>query len=225
MTTKPDPRATTRPGDRWRQALAAREVPQDIVDNAPEPAPSLDPERFRWRPDEDASRPVRPSRRRALEALPDEGSVRDVGVGGGASSLGLIPRAGSIPGVDPMPDMLALFEASGRDAGMSTRTVLGAWPEVADQVEPVDVAVCHHAMYGVVEIEEFVHAMTARAYHRVVLELSAQFPQARFDPLWGVLHASNGRRGRSWTKPIPFSSPWVWPSSARNSSFPRPPWR
>ncbi len=143
---------------------------------------------FRWRPDEDAARPVRPSRIRAREALPDRGAVLDVGVGGGASSLGLAPTVGSIVGVDRMPGMLELFEASAKASGVGSRAVLGDWPDVADQVEPVDVAVCHHAMYGVVELEDFVDALSARARHRVVIELSAQFPQARFDPLWTLLH-------------------------------------
>ncbi|MGI8536331.1 MAG: class I SAM-dependent methyltransferase [Mycobacteriales bacterium] len=178
----------SRPGDRWRQGLADRDVPQDLADSAPEPPPSLEPESFRWRPEEDAHRPVRPSRRRALEALPDAGSVLDVGVGGGASSLGLAPRVGSITGVDRMPEMLELFEASALAAGVAPRAVLGAWPDVADDVEPVDVAVCHHAIYGVAEIEDFVVALTTRARRRVVIELSGQLPQARFDPLWKLLH-------------------------------------
>lgn len=143
---------------------------------------------FRWRPDEDAARPVRPSRVRAREALPDGGSVLDVGVGGGASSLGLAPTVGSIVGVDCMPGMLELFEVSAKASGVLSRAVLGDWPDVADQVETVDVAVCHHAMYGVVELEDFVDALSARARRRVVVELSSQFPQARFDPLWTLLH-------------------------------------
>lgn len=132
--------------------------------------------------------PVRPSRRRALEALPQAGTVLDVGVGGGASSLGLVPRAALITGVDPLEGMLASFEASGRAAGVATRAVLGAWPDVADQVDPADVAVCHHAMYGVEEIEEFVVALTERARYRVVLELSCLPPQSGLGPLWKALH-------------------------------------
>ncbi|MGH9157383.1 MAG: class I SAM-dependent methyltransferase [Acidimicrobiales bacterium] len=143
---------------------------------------------FRWRPDEDATRPVRPSRRRALEALPDGGSVLDVGVGGGASSLGLVPRAGLIIGVDPLPAMLESFEASAHAAGVTARAVVGAWPDVADKVESTDIAVCHHAIYGVVEIEPFLTALTARARHRVVLELSAHPPLVGLNPLWRSFH-------------------------------------
>ncbi len=177
-----------RPGDRWRQLLRDSEIPQDIVDHAPEPAGSLEPERFRWRPDHDAAQPVRPSRRRALEALPVGGTVLDVGVGGGASSLGLVPQAGRIVGVDPLEGMLASFEASARAAGVATQAVLGTWPEIADAVEPVDVAVSHHALYRAAEIEDFIGAMTVRARYRVVLEVSAHSPLSGLDGLWKSLH-------------------------------------
>lgn len=178
----------SRPGDEWREALRLSAVPQSILDNAPEPEVSLEPERFRWKPEEDATQPVRPSRRRALEALPEGGSALDVGVGGGASSLGLVPRAGLIIGVDPMPGMLESFEASAAAAGVATRCVLGMWPEVAGEVEAADVAVCHHAMYRVAEIEGFVTAMTERARKRVVVELSAHSPLAALNPLWKIIH-------------------------------------
>lgn len=176
------------PGDAWRDTQRRSAVPQSIVDNAPEPEFSLEPERFRWRPDEDAKQPVRPSRRRALEALPEGGSVLDVGVGGGASSLGLVPKAGLIVGVDPLAGMLESFQESARAAGVPTRTVRGDWPDVAGEVDVTDVAVCHHAVYRITAIEDFVAAMTAHARRRVVVELSARSPLAALNPLWKIIH-------------------------------------
>lgn len=181
---------SVRPGDRWREALAARAVPQAILDNAPEPKTQLEPEMFRWRPEEDAKHPARPSRRRALDALPDGGSALDVGVGGGASSLGLAPTVATITGVDASQGMLDLFEVSARDAGVATRAVLGSWPDIADEVGPADVVICHHALYGAAEIEDFLLALTSHARHRVVVEVSAQLPLARLDPLWEAFHGT-----------------------------------
>lgn len=178
----------TSPGERWRASLRAWEVPAEIREKAQQPEWTLEPEMFRWRPDEDARQPLRPSRRRALEVLPEGGSVLDVGVGGGASSLGLAPRAGHITGVDRLEGMLASFEASARDAGVACRTVLGTWPDVADQVEPADVAVCHHAVYMVAGIEDFVTALTSRARRRVVVEVAAHPPLWRLAPLWERFH-------------------------------------
>ena len=183
-----DAQPTSRPGDTWRELVRRSAVPQAIVDASPEPDVSLAPERFRWNPEEDARQPVRPSRRRALEALPEGGSVLDVGVGGGASSLGLVPKAGLIVGVDPMEGMLESFQASAREAGVASRAVLGSWPDVAGEVEPADVAVCHHAVYRATEIEDFVAALTDHAHSRVVIEVSDRSPLSALDPLWKSIH-------------------------------------
>lgn len=189
MSTHPtSAEVTSRPGDRWRQAIREAEPPASVVENAPEPGFTLEPERFRWRPEEDAKQPVRPSRRRALDALPPGGTVLDVGVGGGASSLGLAARAGLIVGVDPLEGMLESFEASAQASGVAAKAVLGSWPEVADQVEAADVVVCHHAIYRVTEFEAFVDALTSHARHRVVVEVSEHSPLAGLNPLWKLLH-------------------------------------
>jgi precorrin-6B methylase 2 len=179
---------TPRPADRWRELLRSSAVPQAIIDASPEPDATLEPERFRWRPEEDALQPVRPSRRRALEGLPESGTVLDVGVGGGASSLGLVPKPGLIIGVDPLPGMLESFQASAAAAGVNSRAVAGTWPEAAGDVEPADVVVCHHAIYRTEELEEFLTAMTGRARQRVVVEVSDRSPLAGLDPLWKALY-------------------------------------
>lgn len=177
-----------RPADQWRELLRRSAVPQEVIDASPDPQATLEPERFRWRPDDDARQPVRPSRRLALEALPEGGAVLDVGVGGGASSLGLVPRAGLIVGVDALPGMLESFEASAAAAGVAAKAVLGRWPEVATEVGPVDVAVCHHAIYRTEDLEEFVEALTDKARRRVVVEVSDRSPLAGLDPLWTAFY-------------------------------------
>jgi hypothetical protein len=102
--------------------------------------------------------------------------------------LGFVPKPGLIIGVDPLQGMLESFEASARAAGVATCAVLGTWPDAVGEVEPADVAVCHHAIYRVAEIEAFVAALTARARHRVVVELSAHPPLAGLNPLWRAFH-------------------------------------
>lgn len=185
MTAEPPAAAAA---ERWREHVRRTEVPQAVLDAAPEPAFTLEPERFRWKPEQDATQPVRPSRRRALEALPEGGSVLDVGVGGGASSLGLVPKPGLIIGVDPLEGMLASFRESAEAAGVAVETVLGNWPDAADEVAAADVAVCHHAIYRVERIEEFLTALTGHARRRVVVEVSEHSPLVALNPLMARFH-------------------------------------
>lgn len=178
----------TRAADAWREAARGWPMPQSIVDASPAPRATLEPQMFRWRPEVDATQQVRPSRKRALEALPQGGSVLDVGVGAGASSFGLAGTAGLIVGVDRLPDMLLAFEETAQELAVPVRAVLGAWPEAADLVEPADVAVCHHALYAVEDLVGFVAALTARAWRRVVVELSVHPPMTGLNPLLEELH-------------------------------------
>lgn len=175
-------------GVRWRDALEEWAIPADIVAAAPESPWSYPPGLFRWQPEEDRTSQVRPSRMRALEVLPLGGSVLDVGVGGGASSLGLVPPAARITGVDESESMLVTFAESGRATGVATHTVAGRWPEVAAEVGPADVVVCHHVFYNVADLEPFVRALTDHARRRVVIELTAFHPQSSLNPLWRALH-------------------------------------
>lgn len=180
-----------RPGDHWRAGLLAAAAPKAIVDAAPDRPRFLEPERFRWRPENDAKLPPPASRLRALEALPDGGTVLDIGVGGGKASLGLAAKAGLIIGVDVSEDMLASFQASAEALGVASRGVLGAWPEVGAEVEPVDVVVSNNALYGAQEIEAFLDALTTHARHRVVLDVSTAPPPATIGPLWKAIHGTD----------------------------------
>ena len=74
--------------DRWRGALAEWALPTELVDAAPESPWQFSTRTFAVRADRALmeSTPT-PSRRRALEALPVDGAVLDIGCGAGAASL------------------------------------------------------------------------------------------------------------------------------------------
>lgn len=175
--------------DRWRQALAEWAIPDEILAAAPEPPWGFSPALFAAR----AEHAVRvdtdsPSRRRALEALPPGGSVLDVGVGGGAGSLPLVPPATLLVGVDEGAGMLASFAAAADRLGVAHREVQGSWPAVAADVEVVDVVVCHHVLYNVADLVPFAAALTSHARARVVVEISGDHPTSNFNPLWLAIH-------------------------------------
>lgn len=178
--------------DRWREQLAGWAIPDDILARAPE-----DPWTFPVEPfvaKADAAAPDTPSRRRALEALPEGGTVLDVGCGAGAASLALVPHAGRLIGVDQLKEMLVEFEARARRAGVSFRAVQGPWPDVTP-VEAADVAVCHHVLYNVQNLAPFISQLTGHARRRVVVELTDEHPIAWTGDLWLRFHGLDRPRG------------------------------
>ena len=174
--------------EHWRSALRSWAIPEEILAAAPESPYGFPTELFRRRAERAAESEPTPTTLRALDALPAGGSVLDVGVGAGSTSLALASRASLIVGVDVSQDMLAAFRETAQAAGVAARTVHGIWPDVASEVEPADVVVCGHVFYNVQDLEPFVHQLTAHARRRVVVELTGHHPLAWMNDLWQRFH-------------------------------------
>jgi SAM-dependent methyltransferase len=178
---------------RWREDLDSWAIPPEILAAAPE-TPWGCPTGLFARSAEEAvaamAGPRSPSQRRALEALPAGGSVLDIGAGGGAASLPLCPPAVAVTAVDQSPQMLAAYAELATQQGVEHREVEGLWPAVADRVGPADVVVCHHVLYNVGDLVPFVAALTDHARRRVVVEITADHPQATLNPLWERFHGN-----------------------------------
>jgi 2-polyprenyl-3-methyl-5-hydroxy-6-metoxy-1,4-benzoquinol methylase len=181
---------------RWREDLESWAIPPEILAAAPETPWGCPPGLFARAAEEamrtdgalTVDRRRSPSVLRALDALPEGGSILDVGAGGGAASLPLCPPAAAVTAVDQNPDMLAAFAGLAARQGVDHREVEGRWPDVAGEVDPVDVVVCHHVLYNVGDIVPFVVALTGHARRRVVVEITAAHPQATLNPLWEYFH-------------------------------------
>jgi len=171
----PDPSLAAR----WEAALGEWAIPERILRAAPESPWHYPPRLFLADKPNDS-----PSRRAALEALGEGGSVLDVGCGGGAAGLALVPPAHLVIGVDISAAMLANFAAAAERLGVAAQPVQGSWPEVSPAVEPADVVVCHHVVYNVAGIAAFVAALAAHARRRVVVELTDRHPSSNLNPLW-----------------------------------------
>ena len=182
---------------RWRDDLEAWAIPEEILAAAGRSPWGHPVKRFAARADADLAAPGGMSYQRALEALTDvrrrrgrAGTVLDVGSGAGAASLPLAPWAAAITAVDRSADMLAAFadRAARLTPAVPTTMVEGSWPQVAAQVGPHDVVLCHHVVYDVPDIAGFVAALTAAAGDRVVLELTPRHPMSWSNPLWLQFH-------------------------------------
>lgn len=164
----------------WAGELAAWALPARILEQAPDRPFVFPPALFAApRPG-----PSTPSSLRAAEALAGGGSVLDVGCGGGVAAFAVTPPATAVVGTDRQQDMLELFARTARELAVPATTVLGAWPEVADQVPGADVVVCHHVLYNVPDLVPFVAALDVHAARRVVVEISDRHPQVARAPLW-----------------------------------------
>jgi SAM-dependent methyltransferase len=125
---------------------------------------------------------------RALDALPVGGAVLDIGCGGGATSLPLAERAGTVTGVDQQPDMLEAFRGAAAAAGLDAAVIEGSWPAAASAAPLADVVVCGHVLYNVADLPPFIEALTARARARVVVEITARHPLVWLNDLWRRFH-------------------------------------
>ncbi|MGH3692428.1 MAG: class I SAM-dependent methyltransferase [Pseudonocardiaceae bacterium] len=184
MSQHPDP-LTSPAAARWRELLLGRAIPAEIRDAIPQDPYRHDPARFV----PPATPEDTPSRCAALQLLgPTGGSVLDVGCGGGAAGLALVPKVTQLTGLDPSAGMLRVFEQACTEQGVAHRSVHGSWPDAAQQAGVADIVVSHHVGYNTAELGPFVAALGAAARRGVVVELHAVHPGAWLDPLWLQFH-------------------------------------
>lgn len=188
MTSPSQPSdAVSAPERSWADALAALAIPDEILDAAPVSPHGFDVSMFR-RAAARAEAEETPSQRVAREALPQGGCVLDVGCGGGAGAMPLVPPAGRVVGVDEGAGMLEAFAERAEERGVAHAEIQGRWPDVAAQVPTADVVVCHNVFYNVPDIGPFAQALTDHARARVVVELGAEHPLAWLAPYWKHFH-------------------------------------
>jgi SAM-dependent methyltransferase len=178
---------TPRPLDRWREELAAWAIPEEILRAAPESPWHFPVELFVSRAERSAGSPTY-SNRVALVALPEGGTVLDVGCGAGGGSMPLASKASRLIGADSSEEMLAAFREQALRRGVEADTVLGRWPDVADAAPVADVVTCHHVFYNAPDLGAFAARLTDHARRRVVVEMTAEHPQSRLNPLWLKFH-------------------------------------
>ncbi len=164
----------------WGEKLALWAIPQEILDQAPE-NPWIHPPVIFQVPQ---LIEMSPSHEKAFEALPDNGSILDIGCGGGIAAFAMGKKAGKVIGVDHQSVMLKMFSENARTRGIESKVHLGFWPAVSAKVEKADVVVSHHVVYNVQDIVPFLEALNAHANKRVVIEMPQHHPLANLTSAW-----------------------------------------
>ena len=115
--------------------------------------------------------------RRVLDIAGPDTTVLDVGAGGGRLALPLALRCQHVTAVEPSPSMVEQLCEGAAEAGISNLSVVQAnWEDA--EVEPADLVICSHVVYGVVEIDQFVRKLDAHARREVAVFAFMDRPQA-----------------------------------------------
>ncbi len=174
---------------KWRERLESWTIPERILAKAPADPWTYPVASFVNRTDRALTEPDGgPTAARLAEALPDGGTLLDVGSGPGASSLPLRDRIGHLWAVDISAEMLQELAARADKLGVPLSTVEGRWPDVSGQVPEADVVVCGHVVYNVPDLADFLRALDGHARRRVVVELPHRHPMSWMEPLWKHFH-------------------------------------
>ena len=166
--------------EQWSHDLALWGIPKEILDQAVE-KPWIHPPALFQIPEliTDSL-----SHQRAREAMPIGGSVLDIGCGGGIGAFAITPPAAHVIGVDEQQAMLDLFIGNAAQYGATCETVLGQWPDVADQTPVADVVTVHHVAFNVGDIVPFLKALNSHARKRVVIEVPVIHPMSNMNEGW-----------------------------------------
>ena len=165
---------------KWKSDLEAWAIPKEIIEQAPE-SPWIHPPALFQIP---KLIDLTPSHQKAFDALPDGGSILDIGCGGGIAAFAMGSKAQLVIGVDHQSEMLQMFTDNANQRHIDSRVYEGFWPAIENDVEIADVAVAHHVVYNVQEIVPFIKEMNTHARKRVVLEMPQLHPLSNLSEAW-----------------------------------------
>ncbi|MDP6453424.1 MAG: class I SAM-dependent methyltransferase [SAR202 cluster bacterium] len=124
---------------------------------------------------------------RLSEFVEGEDTVLDVGGGAGRLAIPLAMRTRSTTVVEPSDSMVNELRLAMRDAGVDNIDIVDSEWEAAS-VEPHDLALCSHVVYGIEEIRDFVRKLHDSARKRVAIVTYMESPQAHLAALWEPVH-------------------------------------
>ena len=124
---------------------------------------------------------------RLLELVDEDDTVLDVGGGAGRLAIPLAMKARSATVVEPSDSMLSELRLAMQEVGVKNINIVDSeWEEAS--VEPHDLTLCSHVVYGVADIEPFVRKLHDSAGKRVAIVSFVESPQSYLAALWEPVH-------------------------------------
>lgn len=128
-----------------------------------------------------------PGLNRLLTEVNSDSTVIDVGGGAGRFALPLALRCKSVVVVEPADSMVESLTQNAREAGINNVTVVQELWEDA-KVEPADIVLSAHSVYGVVEVEPFIRKLETHAKTQVIMIALVNQPESQLSPFWKPLY-------------------------------------
>ena len=124
---------------------------------------------------------------RLAREVSNTSTVLDVGGGAGRLALPLALRCRHVTVVEPSASMLQELRDVAQEAGIDNLAVLeGNWEDV--EVQPADVVVCSHVVYGVADLVPFAGKLDSSTRERVLVLVYTEAPLSQLSPFWKAAH-------------------------------------
>ena len=170
---------------RWKEKVTSHHVQSIRAQGGREPEDFWRPFAAHFR--ENPRRTDDPVVNRLLREIQPQTTVLDVGGGGGRFALPLALQCHQVTVVEPSGSMVETLLEEARLANVRNLSVVkGQW-EVAE-VEPTDIVLCAHVLYGVEDVQPFIHKLVAHAKDQVLILMFMDSPQSHLSLLWQDVH-------------------------------------
>ncbi len=117
-------------------------------------------------------------------------TVLDVGGGAGRFALPMALKSRHVTVVEPSASMLEGLVEGMKEAGIDNiSTVQQDWEDA--RVEPSDVLVCAHVVYGISDIEPFLRKVDSSTNERVMVLIFTETPMGGMTEVWKRVHGED----------------------------------
>ncbi|MCH8061795.1 MAG: class I SAM-dependent methyltransferase [Chloroflexi bacterium] len=127
---------------------------------------------------------------RLRREVPEGSTLIDVGGGAGRFALPLALKCDHVTVVEPADSMVEGLREGMKEAKIENVSIVNELWEDA-KVEPADIVLSAHSIYGVTDAEGFLGKLTDSAVSRVLLLAYTEQPQTQLAPFWKPIHGED----------------------------------